>query len=163
MARLLTVWLLVLLLSTIDATAAGEKSDLIIRSYNHQTVETRDSSRIYHPHTVEEIQAILIEANSEGRKIRAAGENHSTSSVILGDGDYIRTSQLNKIGLIETDGTNTFVTVESGVKLGHLSDYLATKGFSLGFAFPAYRGLSIGGLVATGSHGSSRKHIAVSS
>jgi len=55
------------------------------------------------------------------------------------------------------------VMFEAGVKLGDLYEYLAQKGYTLGFAFPYCHGLTIGGLLSTGSHGSSRVHPAISS
>ncbi len=134
----------------------------IIRSYNDET--RAENVKIFAPASLEEIQEIVVKANERGEKLRVAGESHSINSIILSSGSYIKTNMLNRIGGIEVDSQGqASVSVQAGVQLGSLSRYLAERGYSLGFAFPAYHRLSLAGLLATGSHGTSRKHTAVSS
>lgn len=135
----------------------------LVGSYNDATLETRSQQTVLMPRNLEQLVAIIKAAKEKGEKLRPSGVGHSTNSIILGESpNYIRTNNLKRIGEISTYNGKDVVTVESGVTLGELTEHLAEKGFSLGFGFPAFRGLSIGGLVATGSHGTSRKHPAVS-
>ncbi len=126
-----------------------------------------DSSKrpvIHTPRSLQQVVAIVKKTSSENKKIRVSGARHSWNSVILSDSSvYLSTVNLNKVGPIISKGGKFSITVEPGVMLGDLLDYLYKKGYSLGFAMPEFRGLTLGGLLATGSHGSSRKHSAVSS
>lgn len=133
-----------------------------ISSYNGET--TQNNAQVYYPSNVGEVQTIIRNALKTGQKVRFSGSSHSTSSLILGPGVYVKNSSLNKIiGLKKKGANGAIVEVESGVKVADLVDYLEKHGYSLGFAYPYYNGLTIGGLLATGSHGSSRKHRALSS
>ncbi len=132
-----------------------------IRSYNSDIVV--NNVPIYYPNKIEEVQSLIKEAVLKNINVRFSGTSHSTNSVILGSGIYIKSDNFNHIFGIEESESGKVVSVESGVKLGELHAYLAKQGYSLGFAYPFYHGISIGGLLATGSHGSSRKHIAQSS
>ncbi|WJX16525.1 L-gulonolactone oxidase 3 [Trifolium repens] len=55
---------------------------------------------------------------------------------------------------IQIDATNLAVTVDSGVKLRQLIDEVEKNGFSL-VAAPYWEGVTIGGVISTGAHGSS--------
>lgn len=133
-----------------------------IRSYNWDTEAT--NVPIFYPRTVVEARSLIREAYQRNVSVRFSGASHSTSPVILGKGIYIKSDYFNHINGIESHPKyGHVVSVESGVKLGDLSNYLAQKGFTLGFAYPFYHGVSMGGLVSTGSHGTSRKHLAQSS
>lgn len=136
----------------------------LLQSYNGQTFDLNRSGQILVPRSLSELQQFVREAVSQGKQIRISGASHSTSSLILSDSSvYLKTTELKKIEPVKKDGQDFVVSVESGAQLGDLSESLAKQGFSLGFAYPAFRGLTIGGLLATGSHGSSRRHTAVSS
>lgn len=140
--------------------AKNESRDII--SYNYETV-AKDVP-IYFPSTVEEAQSLILRARQNQVQVRFSGASHSTSSIILDTGIYIKSKNMNRIlGVKQDPEHGAIVEVESGVKLGDLADYVGEKGYSLGFAYPYYSGLTIGGLLSTGSHGSSRKHTALSS
>ncbi|CAL5206555.1 unnamed protein product [Lathyrus oleraceus] len=55
---------------------------------------------------------------------------------------------------IEIDAENLAVTVDSGVRLRELIDEVEKNGFSL-VAAPYWEGVTIGGVISTGAHGSS--------
>lgn len=65
---------------------------------------------------------------------------------------FISTEKYDKE--IEIDATNLTVTVDSGVKLRQLIDEVEKNGFSL-VAAPYWEGVTIGGVISTGAHGSS--------
>ncbi|MFN8792155.1 MAG: FAD-binding protein [Bdellovibrionales bacterium] len=135
----------------------------VLQSYNGQTHDESSRLQIVYPRNLDELRQAIQQAVIAGRQIRMSGASHSTSSIILGDTSYyIKSTYLNRIGPVEKIGSDWFVSVEAGVLLGDLSEHLARQGLSMGFAFPAFRGLTIAGLVATGSHGSSRRHTALS-
>jgi UDP-N-acetylenolpyruvoylglucosamine reductase len=145
------------------AFTVESKAQISFENWSGQAYDSSKSPLIYTPRTLEQVVAIVKKSAAEKKKIRVSGARHSWSSVVISDSSiYLSTTNLKKIGPIETKDGKSVITVEAGVMLGTLTDYLFEKGFSLGFAMPEYRGLTIAGLVATGSHGSSRKHAAVS-
>lgn len=133
-----------------------------IQSYNYDVIAP--NVPIFYPRTLEDVQALIKDAYNRNVNVRFSGTSHSTNTVILGSGIYIKSENFNQIlGIEDNSQYGLVVNVESGVKLGDLHEYLAQHGYSLGFAYPFYYGISIGGLLSTGSHGSSRRHLAQSS
>jgi FAD/FMN-containing dehydrogenase len=153
--KIMKLVLLSLLLSLTACATDWHTGD--VQSYNRQT--TQQNVKIWTPETVAQIQEVVRESLKSNRKLRVKAASHSTSSLILSEGDYLSTERL--VGLISVQ--NMKVKVKSGTQLGELSDELGKLGYSLGYGYPAFRGLTIGGLLATGAHGSSRIHTAVSS
>ncbi|MFN8847719.1 MAG: FAD-binding protein [Bdellovibrionales bacterium] len=158
----LTIIFLTLLVSGLGTLAISSKKTEQIASYNFDTVQK--NAQVFYPENIQQVQNLVKNAYHSETPIRFSGASHSTSSIILGPGVYLKSQRLNKIGEIKLDRVHgPTVEVESGVKLGDLSKYLSEKGYSLGFAYPFYYGVTIGGLLSTGSHGTSRKHTALSS
>lgn len=128
-----------------------------LKAYYTQAVTCPQTS-IYEPKTVAELQTAVRTVVSSGRKVRAAGTSHSATDLICADsnGDVVRTKFLRSIGAVEPFGgyPNT-VQVEAGVTFVQLQEHLHPLGYSFGFAATGYGGISIGGGVATGAHGSS--------
>lgn len=69
-----------------------------------------------------------------------------------GNSVLISTAKYNST--IEIDGKNLAVTVDAGVGLRRLINAVEEAGLSL-VAAPYWEGVSVGGLVSTGAHGSS--------
>lgn len=138
-----------------------------IVSYNSQSV-CSDVKSVHKPKNLNELVSIISEIsnlNEDDAKIRFLGARHSTSSLICTKGHVILSTNFSnpKDIKIEDFFGEKVVSTPGGVSLGDLIDYLELRGYSLGFAYPMYRGVTVAGLLATGSHGSSRKHTAVSS
>ena len=133
------------------------------QSWSGQVFDSSNSPTVYTPRNLTQIVQIIKKASADKIKLRVSGARHSWNSIIIGDNStYLSTVDLTKIGPIEVKNGKTVISVEPGVMLGTLTDYLFERGYSLGFSMPEFRGLTIAGLIATGSHGSSRKHIAAS-
>lgn len=148
-------------LAGFGALAINWKKVEQIASYNFDTVQSK--AQVYYPENLAQAQGLIRKASESQVSIRFSGASHSTSSLILGPGIYLKSERLNRIDGIEMDPIHgPVVQVESGVKLGDLSQHLSQKGYSLGFGYPFYYGVTIGGLLSTGSHGSSRRHTALS-
>ncbi|XP_006350269.1 probable L-gulonolactone oxidase 6 [Solanum tuberosum] len=110
------------------------------------------------PTTEEEVISIVANATRENRKMKIATRfSHSIPKLVcLDNGDQdgllISTKFLNKI--IKIDQENMMITVESGVTLRQLISEAGKAGLVLPYT-PYWWGLTIGGLIGTGAHGSS--------
>ena len=108
---------------------------------------TYSTTRVLRPGSVEEAQELIAAAGT----IRALGTRHSFSEV--GDsapgGVLVATDRLDRV---VDFGVDT-VTVEAGIRYGVLSASLDERGLALG-NLASLPHISVGGAVATGTHGS---------
>jgi hypothetical protein len=143
-----------------SSTCKADCLDGIIRSYNHQTVCT-GVKQVYYPKNVLEVQDAVQVALQTGLKVKVAGNGHSANDVICSDGLVISSKNLNKIIKVEKFNREEVVVVQPGATLGALAEWLHKKDLSLGLTLIGYRGVTVAGSTATGSHGSSPKHNSV--
>jgi alditol oxidase len=94
-------------------------------------------------------QVVQLIKNND--KLKALGTRHCFNSIADSPGTQISTASLNKI--VSWDAEKKTVTVESGMKYGELAPILHQRGFAL-HNLASLPHISIGGAVATGTHGS---------
>lgn len=108
-----------------------------------------------YPTTEQELISIISNATMGKRKIKVATRyGHSMAKLVCPDGQdglLISTKNLNHI--LKIDFQAMKMTVESGVTLRQVIDESAKVGLALPYG-PYFWGLSIGGLLSTGAHGS---------
>ncbi|KAK1424996.1 hypothetical protein QVD17_20338 [Tagetes erecta] len=116
---------------------------------------TCHASEAAYPSSEEDLILIVANATQAKRKMRVATRySHSIPKLVCPDGDHgliISTENLDHI--IEIDKEKMLVTLESGVTLRQLIDEAAKSGLALPYT-PYWWGLTIGGLLGTGAHGS---------
>jgi alditol oxidase len=110
---------------------------------------TYSTDRIVCPRSVEEAQELV--AASEA--IRALGTRHSFTTVADADTELLSTEHLDRIVAL---GDST-VTVEPGIRYGDLGTALQRSGRALA-NFASLPHISVGGAVATATHGSGARH-----
>jgi xylitol oxidase len=106
---------------------------------------TYSAGRIHRPGSVEEAQELVAAAD----RIRPLGTRHSFSLVADSDGDLLSTEHLDRVVDV---GAGT-VTVEAGITYGELGRVLEGHGLALR-NFASLPHISVGGAVATATHGS---------
>jgi FAD/FMN-containing dehydrogenase len=124
-----------------------------LKSYNNLKACT-DVDVVRTASSTAQIQQYIGEAAAAGQKVKISGNRHSISDVICTSGVVIKSSQATIHG-IETFEGQEVVRVDAGVKTGDLAEWLHARGKSLGYALMGFRLPTVGGAVATGSHGSS--------
>jgi alditol oxidase len=112
------------------------------------------TSRVLRPRTVEEARE-LVAGND---RIRALGTRHSFTGVADGDGALLSTEHLDRVVEIG----ETTVTVEAGIRYGELAVALHEHGLALA-NFASLPHISVGGAVATATHGSGARNPSLAS
>ncbi|RAL38408.1 hypothetical protein DM860_002386 [Cuscuta australis] len=113
------------------------------------------AAEVAYPRTEEELVAA---ASRENRKMKPATRfSHSIPKLACpgdgnGNGLIISTMHLNRT--LKVDNRSMTATVESGVSLRQLINDAAEAGMALPYT-PYWWGLTVGGMMATGAHGSS--------
>ena len=103
------------------------------------------------PGSIDELCATVAAATAAGRPVRALGTRHSFSRVADTDGELLSTTELDRV--VAFDPGAPTVTVESGISYGVLGSALHDAGFALA-NLPSLPHITVGGAVATGTHGS---------
>ncbi|WCJ22497.1 D-arabinono-1 4-lactone oxidase family protein [Euphorbia peplus] len=113
------------------------------------------AATVEYPTTEHELITIVAKATKEQRKIKVATRHyHSTTKLACTDGQdglLINTNNLNRVININVEAST--ITVESGVMLRELIEEAAKVGLALAQT-PYWWGLTVGGLLSTGAHGS---------
>jgi FAD/FMN-containing dehydrogenase len=134
------------------------KKNVTVRSYNNITLcDEYTSSQV--PQNTAEVQDLIKKAKSLNSRVKPIGASHSATEIMCANGMVVPMSQLNKvIGISEINGVKV-VEAESGITVFELSKWLHQKGYALaGLPHMGFRDVTIGGAMATGSHGSTPKH-----
>lgn len=122
-------------------------------------------SSVVYPTTEEELRLAVANGTKNKLKVKVvtkfshtipklACPTSSSSSSTKSDQNAILISTENYASTINVDVTNMAVTADSGVPLRALIDKVEEAGLSL-VASPYWEGVTVGGLISTGAHGSS--------
>ncbi|KAJ1408367.1 FAD-binding, type 2 [Sesbania bispinosa] len=117
---------------------------------------TCEAAQVLYPTTEEELVSMVASAARKKSKMKVATRySHSIPKLVCPEGQnglLISTKYLNKILKIDVEART--MRVESGVTMKELINEAAKAGLALPYA-PYWWGLTIGGLMGTGAHGSS--------
>ena len=110
----------------------------------------------FRPTTLAELQAIVRQAATEGRRVRAFGSRHSWMPLVPTDDFLIDNTGLNRcleVKRSDDDPTAGTIRVEGGMTLGELTAIAQANGLAVQSPTVATQ-FTVAGMVATGSHGS---------
>lgn len=114
------------------------------------------AAQVVFPSTEEQLIASVANATSKNQKMRVVTRySHSIPKLVCPGGDsglIISTRDLNRV--IWVNESSMRMHVDSGLLLKELIDAAAKVGLALPHS-PYWLGLTVGGMVATGAHGSS--------
>jgi D-arabinono-1,4-lactone oxidase/FAD binding domain-containing protein len=94
---------------------------------------------------------------ASARHVRAVANSHTSNEQICTDGVGINIANFNQIHGLRRRGGVEWVDVDAGVRLSDLNRWLYEHGKSIGYTTIGFRGITIGGGIATAVHGSSLK------
>ncbi|GJJ74150.1 L-gulonolactone oxidase [Entomortierella parvispora] len=109
----------------------------------------------YSPSTEEEIIKILHLARLSGKRVKAIGTGHSPSDLACTDGFMINTDKLNRF--IRADEKELTITVEAGMKLHQLHEYLEFHEMAMS-NLGSISDQSVAGLMSTATHGTGAEY-----
>ncbi|CAL0315420.1 unnamed protein product [Lupinus luteus] len=116
---------------------------------------TCQASEVLYPTNEAELVSMVASASKNKRKMKVATRfSHSIPKLVCPEGQegvLISTKYLNKVLKIDVEART--MTVESGVTLKQIINEASNAGLALPYA-PYWWGLTIGGLMGTGAHGS---------
>lgn len=133
--------------------AASSNSE-VYRSYQN-AVYCNSSSPIQYPKNALELQNIIQQAIDSKTTVKVLGGSYSITDVICTEGIPINPENINYAYF--TDDTKEFAVVGTGAQAHAVMDFLEDAGRSL-IHIPTYGGITMGGAIGTGAHGSSLLH-----
>ncbi|GAV88694.1 FAD_binding_4 domain-containing protein/ALO domain-containing protein [Cephalotus follicularis] len=115
-------------------------------------------ANVTYPKTEEELSLAVAYANQHRLKVKVVSKfSHTIPKLACPSTQYVNSmliSTSNYKSTIEIDVANMAVTADTGVGLRQLIDKVEAVGLSL-VAAPYWEGVSVGGMISTGAHGSS--------
>jgi L-gulono-1,4-lactone dehydrogenase len=126
---------------------------------NHLGNQRIDPLRIYEPATIDDLSAIVREAEETGATVRAVGSGHSWSDVALTRGFLLKTGKLARPEAQEPDfvrpewAERRLVRCEGGIRIKELNAYLDAHRLALS-NMGGYDHQTIAGVISTSTHGS---------
>jgi L-gulono-1,4-lactone dehydrogenase len=109
------------------------------------------TARLYRPENLAELRAQVRRAAADGR-IRVVGSSMSWSGLVPSEGSLISIASLRTIRAFDAAGPSPTVRVEAGATVAELVRFLGAQGLTLRSP-PVFTGMTVGGAVATGTHG----------
>ncbi|KAL6126367.1 hypothetical protein ACLB2K_074418 [Fragaria x ananassa] len=113
------------------------------------------ATSVSYPSTEEELIKVVANATKNKQSMKVATRySHSIPKLVCPRGEnglIISTNNLNRVVKVDVEGMK--MTVESGVTLRQVISEAAKVGLALPYA-PYWWGLTVGGLLGTGAHGS---------
>ncbi len=143
--------------ATVAASQAPQDCDgAKIKAYNHR-VCCDQVQEVVAPESVAELEKAITSSSH----VRVVANSHTSNEQICTEGVGISVANFNQIHGLRRKGGVEWVDVDAGVRLSDLNRWLYEHGWSIGYTTIGFRGITIGGGLATAVHGSSLTHPSV--
>lgn len=118
----------------------------------------------FQPTSVEEVVEIVNEARKQKKTVVTVGSGHSPSDMCMTTEWLMNLDKLSEVHEFKEYPEKNYadVTVDAGLRIYHLSDFVASKGYAIQ-NLGSISEQSVAGIISTGTHGSSPYHGLVSS
>ncbi len=151
-----TKWALltILLSSALGTGFALHSSEQEKTISNYQGTYTCQPGAIYDPSNIEEVQTVVSDALSQGKKVMTGNRKFASQidAACAGDGQVqITLKNMNKVTRLDT--AKKQVTVQAGMRFNDLNDYLRPQGLAVNMVTELAT-FTIGGMLGSGTHGS---------
>lgn len=122
------------------------------------------SQMYFQPTSVDEVVAVVKAARKAGKSVVTVGAGHSPSDMCMTKEWLMSLDRFSKVISLKEHPGRAYadVTVEAGIRIYQLSEYLAGKGYAIQ-NLGSISEQSVAGIISTGTHGSSPYHGLVSS
>lgn len=122
------------------------------------------SQLFFQPTSLDEIVKVVKAAKEERKTLVTVGSGHSPSDMCMTNEWLMNLDKYNKVLELKEHPPKKYadVTVEAGMRVYQLSEYLGKKGYAIQ-NLGSISEQSVGGIISTGTHGSSPYHGLVSS
>ena len=112
---------------------------------------TYSAARLHYPETVEQVQELVARSG----KLKVLGSRHSFNDIADTPGDLVSLERFDH--MVALDREHRTVTVDAGIKYGHLAQQLHREGYAL-HNMASLPHISVAGACATATHGSGERH-----
>ncbi|HEY7328719.1 MAG TPA: D-arabinono-1,4-lactone oxidase [Gemmataceae bacterium] len=136
------------MLATPFAESGGKADDKLTNWAGNYQYST---DKLHPARSVEEVQKLV----KKHAKLRVLGTRHCFNSIADSTANLLSLAQMDQV--VELDTKARTVTVEAGMRYGHLCPYLHEKGFAL-HNLASLPHICIAGACATATHGSGDKN-----
>ncbi|ODQ78098.1 hypothetical protein BABINDRAFT_177685 [Babjeviella inositovora NRRL Y-12698] len=121
-------------------------------------------SAYFQPATLDDIKTLVNEARLNKKTLMTVGSGHSPSDLTMTSEWLVNLDKFHEILEIKPHASGKFtdITVEAGVRIFQLNEFLKTKNLAIQ-NLGSISDQSIAGIISTGTHGSSQYHGLVSS
>jgi hypothetical protein len=144
-------------LNAVAAVPPPSCDDVKVKAYNHQ-VCCANVKDVVEPETLADLLHKIRESHGP---LRVVANSHTSNEQICTDGIGISIANFNRIHGFRRHHGVEFVDVDAGVRFSDLTRWLHEHGRSIGYTVIGFRGITIGGGLATAVHGSSLRHPSV--
>jgi hypothetical protein len=126
-----------------------------VQSYNHLVCCDRVRGDVWKPSSIAEVKQMVQKASAEKQHLRVIGRLHSANPVLCTDGYAMSLESQSSHLRVQHARHGLIAVADAGMTLRDFDQRLYEEGWSIGFGVIGFRGVTLGGAVATGAHGSS--------
>lgn len=137
------------------------KKNFVFSNWAH--IHSCKPALYFQPSSLDEVVELVGCARKEGKTLLTVGSGHSPSDLVMTNDWLVNLDKYNTVLGVKrhTSGMYADVTVEAGIRLFQLHEFLAKEGLAMQ-NLGSISDQSIAGIISTGTHGASPYHGLVS-